>query len=197
MGLWIIQECQREWERRAESALTFPQIVEDGRRAPPPFTALIDLDEAELPRPRQHARDDRREYCRRDRPAPCPEGAGEIGPRGLRVPGAQATAGRSSGSNRTCCTSAVYVLHIVGGGSNNEMLNRFTADALGIPVLAGPSEATAIGNLLLQARALGLVGDLWEMRRIVADSFGVRRIEPGDRAPWDAAYKTYREIVGR
>ena len=92
---------------------------------------------------------------------------------------------------------AVSALHIVGGGSNNEMLNRFTADALGIPVLAGPSEATAIGNLLLQARALGLVGDLWEMRRIVADSFGVRRIEPGDRAPWDAAYKTYREIVGR
>ena len=72
---------------------------------------------------------------------------------------------------------AVSALHIVGGGSNNEMLNRFTADALGIPVLAGPSEATAIGNLLVQMIAAGEVKDVAEGRELVKRSFGVRTYE--------------------
>ena len=69
-------------------------------------------------------------------------------------------------------------LHIIGGGSANALLNQWTADAIGIPVVAGPVEATAIGNALMQARAAGVVRDRWEMRRIVAESFDVKVFEP-------------------
>ena len=69
-------------------------------------------------------------------------------------------------------------LHVIGGGSANELLNQWTANALGIPVAAGPTEATAIGNLMLQARAAGLVADRWQMRRLIADTFQVKTYLP-------------------
>ena len=69
-------------------------------------------------------------------------------------------------------------LHIIGGGSANDLLNQWTADAIGLPVLAGPSEATAIGNVVLQAQAAGLVRDRWEARRLIASVFDVRIFKP-------------------
>ncbi|MGW4802143.1 FGGY-family carbohydrate kinase, partial [Nonomuraea sp. NPDC004297] len=82
----------------------------------------------------------------------------------------------------------VEVVHLVGGGSRNELLCRLTADACGLPVVAGPGEATTFGNVLVQARAAGLVSDLEEMRALVASSQPLRRYEPsGDRAAWDEA----------
>ena len=69
-------------------------------------------------------------------------------------------------------------LHIIGGGSANTLLNQWTADAIGIPVIAGPSEATAIGNVMMQARAAGLVSDRWEMRRMIAEVFEVKTFTP-------------------
>ncbi len=69
-------------------------------------------------------------------------------------------------------------LHIIGGGSANELLNQWTAEAIGLPVTAGPVEATAIGNLMVQAKAAGLVRDRWEMRRIIATSFSVKTFIP-------------------
>ena len=72
-------------------------------------------------------------------------------------------------------------LHVIGGGSANELLNQWTADALGIPVIAGPTEATAIGNVMMQARAAGLVKDRWEMRGIVARSFDLKLFTPSTK----------------
>ena len=69
-------------------------------------------------------------------------------------------------------------LHIIGGGSANELLNQWTADAIGLPVVAGPTEATAIGNIMMQARAAGLVADRWQMRRLIADTFEVKTFYP-------------------
>ena len=69
-------------------------------------------------------------------------------------------------------------LHIIGGGSANDLLNQWTADAIGIPVVAGPVEATAIGNIMVQAKAAGLVRDRWEMRRLIAQSFEVKQFNP-------------------
>ena len=69
-------------------------------------------------------------------------------------------------------------LHIIGGGSANDLLNQWTADAIGLPVVAGPTEATAIGNLMLQAKAAGLVADRWQMRRLIADTFSVKTYVP-------------------
>jgi len=69
-------------------------------------------------------------------------------------------------------------LHVIGGGSANDTMSQWTADALGIPVVAGPMEATAIGNVMIQAKAAGLVKDRWEMRRIIADAFAVKTFYP-------------------
>ena len=69
-------------------------------------------------------------------------------------------------------------LHVIGGGSANDLLNQWTADAIGLPVVAGPTEATAIGNLMVQAKAAGLVKDRWAMRRMIADTFDVKSFNP-------------------
>lgn len=88
-------------------------------------------------------------------------------------------------------------LHIIGGGSLNKYLNQFTANATGVTVLAGPQEGTAIGNILLQAKAAGLVKDIWEMRQIIANSLNLVRYEPQDQAVWDAAYENYLKITNK
>ena len=72
-------------------------------------------------------------------------------------------------------------LHIIGGGSANDLLNQWTADAIGIPVVAGPTEATAIGNLMVQAKAAGLVKDLWAMRKMIAETFETKQFPPSWR----------------
>jgi rhamnulokinase len=82
----------------------------------------------------------------------------------------------------------VEVVHLVGGGSRNELLCRLTADACGLPVVAGPAEATTFGNVLVQARAAGLVSGLEEMRALVAAAEPPARYEPsGDAAAWSEA----------
>ena len=93
-------------------------------------------------------------------------------------------------------SSPINVLHIIGGGSLNKYLNQFTADALGVEVLAGPQECTAIGNIMLQAKSSGDVADVWQMRRIIADSVDMVAYHPtGDKAAWDKAFERYLEIT--
>jgi rhamnulokinase len=79
---------------------------------------------------------------------------------------------------QTFATFPIEKLHVIGGGSANDTMSQWTADALGIPVVAGPTEATAIGNLMIQARAAGLVQDRWEMRRMIAKAFSVKTFYP-------------------
>ena len=85
----------------------------------------------------------------------------------------------------------IETLHIIGGGSQNNMLNSFTANAIGIPVIAGPSEATAMGNILMQAKAAGLVSDKADMRKIVRNSVNLTRFEPQDTELWNNHYHKY------
>ena len=87
------------------------------------------------------------------------------------------------------------VLHIIGGGSLNNYLNQFTANSCGVEVYAGPQEGTAIGNIMLQAKAAGEVKDIWEMRCIIANSLDLVKYEPTDQAAWDKAYETYLNIT--
>ena len=92
----------------------------------------------------------------------------------------------------------VRSLNIVGGGSKNALLNRFTAEAIKRPVIAGPSEGTVIGNLLMQAVALGAVKDIWELRRVVEASFPTEICTPEtDGRAWDDAYARYMELFGK
>lgn len=96
---------------------------------------------------------------------------------------------------REMASFPIEVLHIIGGGSLNAYLNQFTANSLGIEVLAGPQEGTAIGNIMLQAKASGDVGDIWDMRRIIAASIELKRFEPTDKDQWDNAYGRFLKIV--
>ena len=93
-------------------------------------------------------------------------------------------------------SNTINVLHVIGGGSLNKYLTQFTADACGVEVLAGPQECTAIGNIMLQAKASGDVSDIWAMRQIIANSVDMVAYHPtGDQAAWDAAYQRYLEIT--
>ena len=82
-----------------------------------------------------------------------------------------------------------------GGGSKNALLNQFAADATGREVLAGPVEATAIGNILVQALGAGQIRDMAELRSIVASSFSLTRFQPRETAAWDSAYQHWRESL--
>ena len=89
------------------------------------------------------------------------------------------------------------MLHVIGGGSLNKYLTQFTADACNVEVLAGPQECTAIGNIMLQAKAMGQVKDIWEMRQIIANSVEMVAYHPtGDKAAWDKAYQRFLEVSG-
>ena len=89
----------------------------------------------------------------------------------------------------------IRVLHIIGGGSLNAYLDQFTANSCGVVVLAGPQEGTAIGNVMLQAKAAGDVADVWDMRRIIARSVELKRFEPQDKAVWDEAYARWTDLT--
>ncbi|HKI89979.1 MAG TPA: FGGY-family carbohydrate kinase, partial [Draconibacterium sp.] len=85
-------------------------------------------------------------------------------------------------------------LHIIGGGAHNQMVNQLTADAIGIPVLAGPTEATAVGNIMMQAKALGIVNSLREIRQIIKNSFEVTEYIPSPKLDWEAAYERFEKL---
>jgi len=91
----------------------------------------------------------------------------------------------------------IPTIHVVGGGCRNELLNQATADACNRTVIAGPVEATAAGNILVQAMATGAVKSLADARQIVARSFEVKRFEPEAKSEWDEAYARYENVLGR
>jgi rhamnulokinase len=86
------------------------------------------------------------------------------------------------------------VIHMIGGGTHNKLLNQLAANATGRSVIAGPVEATAIGNILIQAIAMGEISSLAEGRTIVKDSFDVETYEPINTAAWDEAYARYLKL---
>jgi rhamnulokinase len=88
------------------------------------------------------------------------------------------------------------VVHMVGGGAKNELLCRFTAGATGRPVLAGPVEATAAGNLLVQAIALGQLKNLQEARQIVRCSFALKTYEPDKTGMWEEGFGRFLKLLG-
>jgi rhamnulokinase len=89
----------------------------------------------------------------------------------------------------------IAVIHIVGGGSQNELLNQMTADACGRTVIAGPTEATAAGNVMVQAMAIGLVKSLAEARGIVRASLETKQFTPRDTQKWDEAYARFEAVA--
>ena len=96
---------------------------------------------------------------------------------------------------RTLSPHPIETLHVIGGGSRNELLNRWTANAVGIPVVAGPSEATAIGNIMIQALAAGTAKDIASMRQLINRSISLETFYPEDTDVWDAAYLHFKQVA--
>lgn len=86
-------------------------------------------------------------------------------------------------------------LHVIGGGSRNALLNQFTSNALGIPVVAGPAEASSLGNIMLQAKAAGVVDSLQEIRNVVSANVDLAEFIPSGTEEWNDAYSRYLEII--
>lgn len=188
MGLWLVQECRRYWikdgSEHSYSELT--QMADQAR----PFVALIDPDHAPFLAPGDMVIKIA-QFCAKTGQA-APVSKGELVRSCLEslalayrwtLEGLEDILGRP-----------IRTIHVVGGGCQNELLNQMTADACNRPVVAGPVEATAIGNILCQAMATGEVKSLAQARSIVRSSFAVKRYEPRSRAQWDEAYGQYRRI---
>ena len=178
MGLWPLQECLRAWGPTDLADLVRAAAAE------PAFAAVVDLDDPVfLPPGDMPARIEA--ACRRDgQPAPSTPAAFTrciLDSLALAHRRAVRQAQELSGRH-------VDAVHIVGGGARNELLCRLTADACAVPVLAGPVEAAALGNVLVQARALGAdLPDLRAMRALVRSTHEPRRYDPRPGADWDAA----------
>jgi rhamnulokinase len=186
-GLWPLQECRRLWGVRLE--VSYMELVAAARVAPA-FVALCDLDDPDI-RQAQNMPEALEEYFRRT---------------GQPVPTSRGSLVRSILESlalkyrfvleqlRALELREIRRLHLIGGGAYNTLLCQFTADATGLPVIAGPVEATAIGNLLVQAMATGEVDSLQDLRAVVRGSFGTSMHEPHPRDPWDAAYARFLDL---
>lgn len=172
VGLWIVQECRREWAR-AGTDFDYATLMKLAAEAPP-FMALIDPDDPRFLTPGEMP-EKIAAYCQETNQFVPPTPGAII--RCVLESLAQLYA-RTFTKLETLTGKKFTRLHIVGGGSRNELLNQLTADALGVTVLAGPVEATALGNVLVQAMALGGVPSLAAARELTAKSFPLARYEP-------------------
>lgn len=188
MGLWLIQESRRQWDREGE-LLSFDELERQANAATP-FASLIDPDYHEFQTPGNMPKRIK-EYCKRTGQA-VPETKGDV----VRcIAQSLAFRYRYTVEGMEAVTGKKYdVIHIVGGGIKDKMICQFTANATKRTVEAGPIEATSIGNVLVQTMAMGGVKDLNEARKIVKNSFDIAKYEPQDSAQWDAAYEKWKEI---
>lgn len=188
-GLWLVQQCRKAWE--GARALSYAELTEAAAEAPP-FQALIDPDDPAFLNPPDMP-EAIRDYCRRTGQAPPASEAGLVRSileslalkYRLVVDQMEEVIGRP-----------VDRIHIIGGGSRNRLLCRFTAEATGRPVSAGPAEATAVGNILVQAMALKAVGSHEEMRAVVRGSFEPEEYPAGRDKSWRDAFDRFRTIIG-
>ena len=189
MGLWIIQECKRTWDKEGKN-LSFAEIAEGAAKVEP-CKYLINPDADEFYSP--HDMPDKIvAFCKKSGGA-VPQTVFEIA---RCVYDSLALAYKHNILALEKLTGRkISVLHIVGGGSNNDMLNRATASALGIRVTAGPGEGTALGNILCQLIALGKVKDAKEAREIVKNSTTIREYNPENSKVYDAAYDRYLKLM--
>jgi rhamnulokinase len=188
-GLWLVHECRRAWAAEGRD-YSFEELIGLARAAAP-LRSFVDPDDAPFAEPSDMP-SRVREFCARTG-QPQPEDDGAVTRcilESLALKHAQTIEllGEATGA-------APAEVHIVGGGARNELLCRWTADASGLPVLVGPEEATEIGNLLVQAIALGELGSLAEAREVVRRSFEPTVIEPSDAAEWREARDRFAQVA--
>ena len=187
-GLWLVQGCRKSWS--AQTLVTYDELTRAAAEAPA-FAALVDPDDPAFLNPPDMPKAIE-DFCRRT---------------GQKPPATRGAVVRSLLESlalkyrqvieelRQVLGRPVERVHVIGGGSRNTLLCQLTADATGLPVVAGPAEATAIGNLLVQAMATGRVSSTAEIRAIIRDSFELRTYNPeGPPATWEARAARFRQI---
>lgn len=188
-GLWLLQECRRTWQAQGR-AYGWEDLVERAAAAPP-LVSLIDPDDPSFVAP-----DDMPAaiagFCQRtSQPVPADDGA-----MARCVLESLALRYRLVGNwLRELAGGPSGTLHIMGGGAQNRLLCQMAADACGCPVVAGPVEATALGNLLMQAVSWGDVGTIAEGRELIGRSFDVETYEPANTQRWDEAFARFQAHV--
>lgn len=188
-GLWLLQECQRAWEHQGV-VRTWEEIVHLADRAKP-LTSLVAPDRPEFVAPQDMPAALRQACAETSEAVPASDGA-------VVRCALESLAMRYRmvlGWTEQLVGSPIGTVHIVGGGTRNQLLCQMTADACQRTVLAGPVEATAIGNLMVQVLADQEVGSVAEAREVVRASFSLDEYTPRDAAPWDEAYERFQRLV--
>jgi len=188
-GMWLVAECRRIWAREGNE-FSYEQLTQMAAEAQP-FKCFVDPDDPRFLAP-ENMLEAIRSYCR-DTNQPEPETVGEFVRcclEGLALKYRWVIERLEELTGRKVST-----IHIVGGGSQNWLLNQFTADATGKPVQAGPVEATATGNALVQAIALGYLGSHAELREVVRNSFSLCTFEPKPDERWQQAFEKFCQFV--
>ena len=189
-GMWLLQACRRSWAANGHE-YGYDGLLSAARDHEHPFQSLFDPDHRGFFQPPDMV-SAISDYCRQtgqlvpDSPAAFARGILESLAFKYRV---------VIESLESLTGNHIDEIRIVGGGSRNRLLNQFTADATGCRVIAGPVEATALGNIAMQMLATGEVSSIAEARRIIDRSFPVERFEPQSQDAWDAQYARFQDYV--
>ena len=184
-GMWLLERCRLNWGNTS-----YPELIAEAN-ACQAFRSLINPDDPCFANPAD-MENTIREYARKTG-QPVPETRGQV----VRcIFESLALRYRQVLENlRSLAPNPIDTLHVIGGGSRNDLLNQFTANAIGIPVVAGPSEATAMGNILMQSIAAGQADSVATMRQNISKSIPLKRYEPQDAETWAAAYTHFLQIT--
>ncbi|MBR1468717.1 MAG: rhamnulokinase [Prevotella sp.] len=185
-GMWLYERCRKEWTESGLSGLSHAELLASTMHAEP-FRSIIHPDDPTFANPSSMVAAIQ-EFCRKTG-QPVPETTAEIcrcifESLALRYR-------QVFGWLKSFSPAPIDVLHIIGGGSQNAILNQMTADACNVTVLAGPQECTALGNVMVQAKAAGLATDIREMRQFIADAVELRRFEPQETVGWSEVYERF------
>ena len=188
-GMWILEQCRKEWASKGKN-YSYPEIVEMAMSAEP-FKAFIQPDDASFANPTSML-EAINAFCQRTG-QPALENDAQV-VRCIFESLALRYREVLEGLDRVA-PFPIERLHIIGGGSKNHLLNQFTANAIARPVIAGPSEATAIGNVMIQAMGAGIVSSLAEMRSIIRASIETEEYAPQAVKEWEEAYQIFKDLA--
>ncbi|SHE46091.1 rhamnulokinase [Dysgonomonas macrotermitis] len=188
-GMWLLEQCRKEWEAAGQK-YTYPEIVELSNSIEG-FQSMIDPDDPSFANPESMSKAICT-YCQKT---------------GQKQPQSHAEFIRCIfdslalkyrfvlGCLQKVAPFKIEKLHVIGGGSQNRLLNQATANSIGMPVVAGPSEATAIGNVMMQAKGAGLIDSLQDIRKVISNSVTPEVFQPCDTEVWNEAYNKFFQLL--
>jgi rhamnulokinase len=189
-GLWLVQECRRSWKQSGRE-FGYDELTHLASTAPP-LASLIDPDDPSFQAPGDMP-DAIRDFCRRTGQKPPPHEGAMVR---CALEGIALKSRRVLQWLEQLVGRRIETIHVVGGGVQNRLLCQFTADACNRRVLAGPVEATALGNVLVQAMAAGSVASVAQAREVIRDSVEIAEFVPTGTAAWDEAYDRFVGLAG-